>query len=142
MILIDIFGKRVIHISRGQVRGRGGLPNDHFISLALYCKSDHEGGRGSKYQKHTPHGLWMVQRWWQAFNIFIHCIQSTSKVQTTFSFERVESWIYFIPYRKLCPRGNSYIFAREIHQAFTYDGRVKKLQETEQELLESTILTS
>ena len=41
----------VIHKPRGQLRGEGGQPNDHFITQALFSKSDHKGGGGQKYPK-------------------------------------------------------------------------------------------
>ena len=45
----------VIHKPRGQLRGEGGLPNDHFITLALFSKSNHEGGRGGKNTQNFDH---------------------------------------------------------------------------------------
>ena len=34
----------IIHKPRGQLREEGGWLNDHFITLALFSKSDHERG--------------------------------------------------------------------------------------------------
>ena len=38
----------------------GGLTKWPFFTKAIFCKSDHEGGRGSKYPKIWPRGLWMT----------------------------------------------------------------------------------
>ena len=38
----------IIHKPRGQLRGS--QPNDHFITQALFSKSDHKGGGGQNTQ--------------------------------------------------------------------------------------------
>ena len=47
-------------INHVDIWGGGGKPNDQFITEALLCKSDHEGGGGLKYPEFWPRCLSMT----------------------------------------------------------------------------------
>ena len=46
-------GSNINHVD--SLGGRGGYPNDHFITQALFSKSDHERGGGVKNTQKIDH---------------------------------------------------------------------------------------